>query len=105
MMEALASLRAFLDKAFRVHWGITGTSFDDGTVEFRIKFDQSSTTYMPRKPLDVAMADARSAIIGELRMQAYLARCSANDARREAIKHDERAAQLDARAAEMEKRQ
>ncbi len=104
MREALAALRAFLDEAFRVNWGITGTTFDDGTVEFRIKFDQSSTLYMAREPLGAAAAHARARIIDELRTQAYLARYRADEARREAVKHDEWAAKIDARAVEMEKK-
>lgn len=69
-----------------------------------LTFDQSSTVDMAREPLCDAVAHARAMIIGELRTQAYLARYRADEARREAVKHDEWAAKIDARAVEMEKK-
>ena len=104
LAELLAGIKSDMDRAFdRMHWGVTGRYVGGGLVGLDIRFGQGDTLGASY-PIATAREDAHKTIVGELRMQAYTSRYRASDARKEAVKWDEYAARLEARANEMEKK-
>lgn len=107
LAELLAGIKADMDRAFNhMHWGVTGhyTSRDYADreqVALILRWGQDDRL-LTGGPLATAREDAYRMIVSELRMQAYTSRYRASDARKEAVKWDEYAARLEARANEME---